>query len=278
MDILTILSFVVGIVSLFYAIISYVNNKSSKERLKEVSALTESLINITKKIKTINNTELSFELEREVRRMSLFLNNDNLINTSLLWFIENGNSQDKEIIERAIKNKCLKNKKNIKYAEEAIKNIIFKTLLKYKGEDMILFIDDELMFNESYKEALEEAGFSVYFEQDVQKAVQFFRDKMEQIKLVILDIMMPLPEELTISIDKSKTQNGMRTGEEVLSLLNETEKGKSITKIILTNVSDQEFLTKYSSSDEVAGIYRKRETLPSELVTLAKTLINLSSR
>ncbi|MBL7128689.1 MAG: hypothetical protein ISS16_06855 [Ignavibacteria bacterium] len=80
---------------------------------------------------------------------------------------------------------------------------------------------------------------------------------MDQDELVILDIMMNLQKKLTISIDKSKTVNGMRTGEEVLSFFNETEKGKSITKKISHQCSRRSFINKYKDLRTVIGCYKK---------------------
>lgn len=138
---------------------------------------------------------------------------------------------------------------------------------------MILFIDDEKMFNESYVEALKEEGYNVLFEQNLTRGLEIFNERMNEIELVIMDIMFTLQTSLPPGIDESKIQGGLRTGVEAIRLMNSTSNGKTIPKIIFTNVADEEFHRKYSSSDEVKGSYRKRDTLPSELVEIVKRIL-----
>ncbi len=138
---------------------------------------------------------------------------------------------------------------------------------------MILFIDDEKMFNESYVESLKEAKYDVLFEQNPARGLEIFNSRMNEIDLVIMDIMFAMPISLPPEIDESKIMDGLRTGEEFLRLMNATPDGKKIPKIILTNVADESFHAKYTSSDEVKGCYRKRDTLPSELVEIVKRIL-----
>lgn len=138
---------------------------------------------------------------------------------------------------------------------------------------MILFIDDEKMFNESYVEALEEEGFQVQFEHNIAGGLDFFTSKMGEVNLVILDIMFATPGLMPEGIDKSKIMGGLRTGEELLRLMNATPGGREIPKIILTNVDAEDFHTKYTSSEEVAGCFRKRDTLPSKLAEIVNDIL-----
>lgn len=133
---------------------------------------------------------------------------------------------------------------------------------------MILFIDDEKMFNESYIEALEEEGYQVQFERNVARGLEFFRNKTSDCDLVILDIMFATPNSLPEGTDESKIMGGLRTGEELLRLMNATPDGKKVAKIILTNVTAADFHEKYASSKDVLGCFKKRDTLPSKLVEL----------
>jgi CheY-like chemotaxis protein len=138
---------------------------------------------------------------------------------------------------------------------------------------MILFIDDEKMFNESYVEALKEEGYDVLFEQNLTRGLEIFSKRMSEIELVIMDIMFAMTTSLPLGIDKSKIQGGLRTGVEAIRLMNLTPDGKKVPKIILTNVADEEFHRKYSTSDEVKGCYRKRDTLSPELVEIVKRIL-----
>ena len=138
---------------------------------------------------------------------------------------------------------------------------------------MILFIDDEKMFNESYVEALEGQGYDVRFEPNVAPALDFFRENMGEGDIVILDIMFATPNSLPEGVDKSNTVDGLRTGEEVLRLMNSTPRGRKVAKIILTNVAADDFHTKYGSSGDVQACLRKRDTLPSRLVEIVKSIL-----
>jgi len=133
---------------------------------------------------------------------------------------------------------------------------------------MILFLDDEMMFNESYIEALVEAGFEVEFHREIGKGLAYFQDHLRDIELVILDIMFAVTGKLPTAIDVTKTQNGLRTGEEILRIMNMSPAGKSVPKMILTNVAADDFYEKSAASKEVLGWYRKRDVLPSELVEI----------
>lgn len=138
---------------------------------------------------------------------------------------------------------------------------------------MILFIEDERMYNESYVEALRGAGYKVEFEHNLQRGLVFFKERMNEIELVIIDVMFPITGSLPRGMDESKIQGGLRTGEEVLRLLNDTPEGRKISKIFLTNVQAEDFHEKYKSSDEVQGCYRKRDVLPSDLVGIVKGIL-----
>lgn len=139
---------------------------------------------------------------------------------------------------------------------------------------MILFVDDEKMFNESYVEALVEAKYIVEFEQNILRALNFFKSRSRELELVIMDIMFSLFGSIPPDIDESKIEGGLRVGEEVLRLMNDTPDGRKIPKIILTNVTAEDFHSKYASSENVVGCYKKRETLPSELVEIVKGILS----
>lgn len=138
---------------------------------------------------------------------------------------------------------------------------------------MILFVDDEKMFNESYVEALVEAKYIVEFEQNIVRALDFFKSRRRELELVIMDIMFSLFGSIPPDIDESKIEGGLRVGEEVLRLMNDSPDGRKIPKIILTNVTAEDFHAKYASSENVVGCYKKRETLPSELVEIVKGIL-----
>lgn len=138
---------------------------------------------------------------------------------------------------------------------------------------MILFVDDELMFNENYVEALQEAGYQVHYVGDIEQALAFFRENMSRIRLVVLDIMFAMPNLVPAGIDEEQIMGGRRAGVEMLRLMNTTDTGRSIPKMILTNVMAPKIHDHFASSDEVKRCLRKRDTLPSQLVDIVNSLI-----
>ena len=121
MRVLEILSAIIGISSLVFAIFTYKKDISRKKRLKQIELMSTSLFAIAKSLKRINESEISFELEREIRRIVLFLSDDSKINSSLLWFTENKNNQDVEFISKAMKLKCFRTKPNKVLANDIIR-------------------------------------------------------------------------------------------------------------------------------------------------------------
>lgn len=124
---------------------------------------------------------------------------------------------------------------------------------------MILMIDDEHREAGSYVEELEYSGFRVHFEKDVDRALRFVTENIQEIELLILDIMMPPGRTLA----QSATRNGLRTGVELFHRIREIS--TSLPIIVLTNVSDQAveatFLRKAN-----CRFLRKEDQLPFELV------------
>lgn len=137
---------------------------------------------------------------------------------------------------------------------------------------MILFIDDELMFNEPYVESLREAGYEVIFEDDINLAIKYFKEKKSQIQLVISDIMMELPQNIPSNFNSNNANFGLRTGEELIRVLNEID--DSIPKILFSNVGDASIYDKYKHSISVAGIYRKKDTSINDLLAIVDQILN----
>ena len=60
-----------------------------------------------------------------------------------------------------------------------------------KGDQHILFIDDEHLLVEVGREMLEELGYKVTFTSDTTEAIEFFKKNYKKIDLVITDLTMP---------------------------------------------------------------------------------------
>jgi DNA-binding NtrC family response regulator len=58
-------------------------------------------------------------------------------------------------------------------------------------DKLILVIDDEDMLRDVLKEVLEMVGFSALFASSGREGIQLFRENIERIHLVLLDVLMP---------------------------------------------------------------------------------------
>ncbi|MCK9427972.1 MAG: response regulator [Acholeplasmataceae bacterium] len=61
-----------------------------------------------------------------------------------------------------------------------------------KGQGTILVIDDEQMIRETYKEMLSECGYDFLLAENGLQGIDLYKNNMDKIKLVILDMSMPI--------------------------------------------------------------------------------------
>lgn len=133
---------------------------------------------------------------------------------------------------------------------------------------MILFVDDEKRRMDSYVQDLVLSGHKVEFKSDVDSALEFFAENRTQIKLLILDIMMPTGE----SFDDAQTDYGLRTG--IAFYHNIREQNPSLPTIIFTNVSDEKLAEEISRGSNVL-FCQKDNFLPFELEKEVRKILNL---
>jgi CheY-like chemotaxis protein len=93
----------------------------------------------------------------------------------------------------------------------------------------ILFIDDEPFFASRYVEELEKR-YTVHFRDSAEAGLKAF-DEHEAVGCVVLDIMMPPPEGVTLA----STGDGLDTGLWVLETLKDKLIERRAPVIILTN-------------------------------------------
>jgi len=74
----------------------------------------------------------------------------------------------------------------------------YKLMSKYnhnedvvKGQGLILVVDDEEIMRNMAKEILNESGYDTILAKDGTEAVEIFKEKKEEIDLVLLDMVMP---------------------------------------------------------------------------------------
>lgn len=134
---------------------------------------------------------------------------------------------------------------------------------------MILFVDDEDIRMESYREELEFASYKVQYESSVDSAIVFFKENLEDIELIILDVMMPPGEAFA----NQKTHHGLRTGAYLYEYIRKVR--SNIPVIFLTNVSDEALINKVeqASGEALIKFFEKKELLPFELVDKVKDFL-----
>jgi len=128
---------------------------------------------------------------------------------------------------------------------------------------MILFVDDESRHMNSYAQDLTEAGYEIVFQRNVDQALEYLTEHVTEIKLLILDIMMPPGK----TFKDADTDEGRRTGVQFYERVR--EKMPELPVIILTNVADDELMDKFRE-DENCRYFQKKHYLPFEIVQEVK--------
>ncbi len=118
----------------------------------------------------------------------------------------------------------------------------------------ILLVEDDSMLSSMYKEKFELEGFRVLIAFDGETGLQ--KALNETYDLLVLDIMMP-----------------KLSGTELLTKLRETEKGRDLPVIVITNLSDKDEEKKIEDL-HVFSFFPKDEITPSILVDSAKKALS----
>ncbi|MFN7929346.1 MAG: response regulator [Blastocatellia bacterium] len=133
---------------------------------------------------------------------------------------------------------------------------------------MILFIDDEDEM-ESFELGLKlsEYEYQVKRVTNVDDAWEYLNCNEVQIKLIIMDIMIP-PGDLFNDVD---TKGGLRTGLDLLEKIR--EKNNSLPVIVFSNVSDQKIISHFQRQPKCLFLRKEEEgafTLPHKVHQLLK--------
>jgi CheY-like chemotaxis protein len=123
---------------------------------------------------------------------------------------------------------------------------------------MILFVDDERRHTSDFVRELEESGYQISFQSNVDLALQFLEESENDIELMILDIMMP-PGKRFRDVD---TDEGLRTGVYLYERAREIR--PELPVIILTNVSDVELELQFQREAN-CWYFQKKHYLPYEV-------------
>ncbi len=133
---------------------------------------------------------------------------------------------------------------------------------------LIIFVDDEPRLIDAYIRELE-FGYEVQHLSNINNLLNLLKQKSKQIKLLILDIMMPPGNILSLE----NTQHGLKTG----LLLYETirKDNSQLPIIIFTNVTkdEQNEIVKKINQDKKAKFLQKEDYLPFELSDEIKSFL-----
>lgn len=130
---------------------------------------------------------------------------------------------------------------------------------------MILYVDDEDRYTVNYRLELQFAlpQYDLLYLDNVDEALKVFKENMERVELLILDIMMPPGQ----SFKDEDTMQGLRTG--VLFYRFVRKFRPALTVIISTNVSDPE-LEDYFVKEKRCLFLRKDRYFPFEFAEEVK--------
>jgi CheY-like chemotaxis protein len=124
---------------------------------------------------------------------------------------------------------------------------------------MILLIDDDSYALRSYIIQLERKDFKVKIANSPQSALEKIEKYKKDLKLIILDLMMPTDDLFGFE----ESNGGMNTGYALLKIIR--IKMPNIPVFIFTIRSDHD-LDKQLLKEKVVKILRKPDTLPFELL------------
>jgi DNA-binding NtrC family response regulator len=135
---------------------------------------------------------------------------------------------------------------------------------------MILFIDDEKREMESFVIELKLSGFDVNFIKNVDDAWNYLTSNPEEVKLMILDIMMPAGNKFK----DDDIHNGLRTGVRFFDEMR--VQFPNLPIIIFTNVSDPNVVKKFEH-ENMCRYFSKPNLLPDQLVDEIKSFLGKQS-
>lgn len=118
------------------------------------------------------------------------------------------------------------------------------------GKKRVLIVEDEEMLSTMYKVKFENEGFEVFTASDGAAGLELAQKELPD--LILLDIIMPKIE-----------------GFAVLKKLKENQKTKPIPVVMLTNLGQDEDVTRGKELD-AAGYLIKANNTPSEVVNKVK--------
>ena len=131
---------------------------------------------------------------------------------------------------------------------------------------MILMIDDEKRTLDSYLDELQMSKFQVRSELSADAGFRFMEEHANELKLLILDVMMPSGG----SFNEEETERGLTTGVRFYERVRASNEQLPI--IILTNRVDAG-IRRFFEKDPHCRFFEKEELLPFELADVVRDVI-----
>ena len=131
---------------------------------------------------------------------------------------------------------------------------------------MILFVDDEPFYVDSYVDDLKDAGFDVLSQKRIAAAMKAFEEQQAQVDLIIIDIIMPSDGVV------DDTQGDLRTGFAFFDWVR--HRSPNLPVIVLTNASASDVDQKFVAQPR-CRLVRKDQCLPFELVQHVQELLGI---
>jgi nitrogen-specific signal transduction histidine kinase/ActR/RegA family two-component response regulator len=125
-----------------------------------------------------------------------------------------------------------------------------KALPPNKGTETILLADDEEMIRQLTKEIFEDFGYKIYEAADGNEAVELFKERKDEIDMLIVDLIMP-------------KKNGMKVYEEVMRISPDTKilftsgYDEGMISEVAGNIKDLELILKPFSAYKIMGKVRE---------------------
>ena len=134
------------------------------------------------------------------------------------------------------------------------------------GPFKILWVDDEMVFLETFEEALTEEGLHVDFVSSVDDAIDMLSDDRVAYDLIIWDMSMPPGRTFASRLD---TDGGLTTGRAFLDVVKRRRPG--IKTLLFTNFRD--LLPKWNLPEQGQFAAAKADYTPSKFVQAVKRLM-----
>ncbi len=131
---------------------------------------------------------------------------------------------------------------------------------------LVLLVDDETMPSDLYVRALERVGFKVEQRFDPDEALAFVEKEGQNIKAIILDVMMPPG-----SYGNKRTEDGLTTG--VLLYADLQQRCPYVPIFVTTNTANHATLQQFPQGP-LLRIIQKIDYPPRALIKLVQEMID----